>query len=164
MHGLPAGIDYDYVEFKIGLMTFSRPADVNAQGVVTTVPGNKLTYGRWEVRSVADNFHIPTPPPVAGSLTISDAVIVEGDAGTKFATVMVKREGGTAALDAKFNTTDGSAKHTSDFIAKSGSVHFAAGEKSKAITIQIRGDNAVESNETFSVNLLSATNKAKIAD
>lgn len=58
VHGLPYGIDRDYIELAITSMTFS-PQNLNLQGRITTHTGFVQTYNIWNVRSVPDDFVIP---------------------------------------------------------------------------------------------------------
>ena len=46
---------------------------------------------------------------IAGSVSINDVTISEGNSGTKVATFTVTRSGGTAAFDVNFATSDGTA-------------------------------------------------------
>jgi hypothetical protein len=62
-----------------------------------------------------------------------------------------------------FATADGTATAGTDYVSNSGGVNFDPGETSKSITIIVGGDTAIEGDETFFVNLSSATN-ASIAD
>ena len=41
----------------------------------------------------------------------------------------------------------------SDYIAKTGTLTFAPGETTKTITIEVKGDNKQEANETFYLDL-----------
>ena len=53
-----------------------------------------------------------------------------------------------------FRTVDGTAKSSdSDYVAKSGTLTFAAGETTKTITIEVKGDSKREASETFYVDL-----------
>uniref|UniRef100_UPI001C24B845 Calx-beta domain-containing protein n=1 Tax=Synechococcus sp. CCY 0621 TaxID=2815603 RepID=UPI001C24B845 len=104
-------------------------------------------------------------PPVAGSISINDVTITEGDVGTKIATFTVTRTAGFAAFDVTVATADGSAKAAIDYIALTPALlSFAADETSKSISIAILGDAAFEPSETFFVNLLNPTNGATITD
>src|SRR5207249_783662 len=51
----------------------------------------------------------------------------------------------------------------SDYIAASGTLTFAPGEFIKTITVQVKGDTLKETDESFAVNLSTATN-ATIGD
>src|SRR5436190_23298661 len=94
-----------------------------------------------------------------GNISINDITIAEGNAGTSIASFTVTRSGGTAAFDLTFATADGSATAGSDYVSQpSGAVSFAAGDLTKTISVTINGDTTVELDETYFVNLLSATN------
>ncbi|HEX8364645.1 MAG TPA: Calx-beta domain-containing protein [Allosphingosinicella sp.] len=101
------------------------------------------------------------PTPV---VTISDVTQIETDGGNPAFVFTVTRTGATGAFDLNFQTADGSATGGSDYVITSGTVNFAAGEMSETIEILVFGDNEGEFDETFSVNLTSATNFAVIAD
>ncbi len=99
----------------------------------------------------------------AGSVSINDVTISEGDSGSKVATFTVTRSGGTAAFDVDFATSDGSATTAdSDYAGTSGTLHFADGVNTQTISVTVNGDSKFESDETFSVNLSGATNGAAI--
>ena len=98
------------------------------------------------------------------NVAISDVTIAEGNAGTKVATFTVTREGGTAAFAVNYATANGTASAGSDYVATNGTLNFGIGENSKTISVTINGDIAVESNETFFVNLSNATSPAIITD
>lgn len=58
-----------------------------------------------------------------------------------------------------FATANGTATTAdNDYVARSGTLVFASGVTSQAISVQVKGDKKKESNETFSVNLSGATN------
>jgi hypothetical protein len=101
----------------------------------------------------------------AGSLSINDVSISEGDSGTKNETFTVTRSGGTAAFDVNFTTADGTgtvADH--DYVANAGTLHFDASVNTQTIKVTINGDTKLENSETFFVNLSGATNNAGISD
>jgi probable HAF family extracellular repeat protein len=104
---------------------------------------------------------VPDPPPV---LTIGNLSIVEGQSGTSSAVFTVSLSAAhnqTVTVD--FTTADGAATAGIDYQANSGTLTFAPGETSKIITVLVNGDRLGEPDETFVVNLSSATN-ATIAD
>ena len=106
-----------------------------------------------------------TASPAAGSVSINDVTISEGDSGTKVATFTVTRSGGTAAFAVNFATSDGTATVADgDYVATSGTLNFGANENTKTIAVTINGDTKVEANETFNVVLSNATNGATISD
>ena len=69
-----------------------------------------------------------TAVPVAGSVSIADMQIVEGNAGTQVLKFTLTRANGTAAFDVNFATSNGTATAGEDYVAASQIVRFAAGE------------------------------------
>jgi|GEM_PF-1650301 len=101
-----------------------------------------------------------TPP----SISIDDVTITEGDAGTQNAAITLRlSQPASNTVSVRFATAGGTATAGSDFVAKAGSVSFAAGTTTRQVLIAIKGDRAYEPNETFSINLSSPT-RATIAD
>jgi hypothetical protein len=98
------------------------------------------------------------------TLSISDTVVAEGNAGTSVATFTVALSAArTSTVTVGYATANGTATAGSDYAAQSGTLTFAAGQTTKAIAVVVNGDTAVEPNETFAVNL-SAASGATIAD
>jgi Calx-beta domain/Subtilase family len=103
--------------------------------------------------------------PAAGSVSIDDVSLTEGDGGATIATFTVTRTGGTAAFDVNYATSDGSAKVSdSDYIGVSGTLHFVANVNAQTISITINGDSRFEPDENFFITLSGATNGAVISD
>jgi hypothetical protein len=63
----------------------------------------------------------------------------------------------------KYATANGTAAAGSDYTAASGTLTFAAGQLSKTVHVSVKGDAAVEADETFKV-LLSSAGNATISD
>jgi Ca2+-binding RTX toxin-like protein len=101
--------------------------------------------------------------PFVGSIIVSDAVILEGDSGTRTMVFTVSRTG-TAALSVDFATANGTALAGSDYIAHTGTLTFAEGQTSQTVSITITGDISFEANETFYLNFTNATYGATILD
>jgi large repetitive protein len=107
--------------------------------------------------TIADNDAPPT-------LTINDKTITEGDNGTQTMTFTVTLSAvSQKTIDVNYTTANGTAISGSDYTATNGTLTFAPGETTKTISVQVIGDRSIESDETFSVNLTSATN-ATITD
>ena len=108
--------------------------------------------------------------PPAGSVSIADVSIVEGNAGTSILVMTLTRIGGTAAFDVNYATSNGgipghaSATAGSDYVASSGLVSFADGQNTATIQITINGDVTPELSEEFTVTLSGATNGATLSD
>ena len=99
-----------------------------------------------------------------GSVSISDATVSEGNSGIKAMTFTVTRTGGTGAFAVNFATADNTALAGSDYLAISGTLSFASGMNTQTLAVTINGDTAVETDETFFLNLFGATNGATISD
>ena len=60
----------------------------------------------------------------------------------------------TRPVTMSYRTADGTAKTSdSDYVAKTGTLTFAPGETTKTITIEVKGDNKKEADETFYLDL-----------
>lgn len=100
----------------------------------------------------------------APSLAVGDYTAIEGDAGTTSATFAVTlSEASAQVVGVDFSTANGTATAPTDFEARSGRLTFLPGETSKTVVVAVRGDTAVELDETFAVNL-SNPDGAAIAD
>jgi len=122
---------------------------------------------------VASADLIPTP----GTVSITGGTVTEGDAGTTILSFTVTRTGGTGAFDVSYATSDGNyvadfvgpvpafdaTVADNDYIAKSGTLHFADGVNTQTIDIAVVGDIKVEHDEIFYVTLSNPTNGAALA-
>ncbi len=88
------------------------------------------------------------------AVSIGNAAIVEGQSGSRSVrlNVSLSRPSPTAVA-VHYATANGTAVAGSDFVAKSGTVTFAPGATSAAVSVTVRGDRTVEPNEAFTVNL-----------
>jgi len=100
----------------------------------------------------------------AASITIADATIVEGNAGTTNVLLQVSvSEPHSNAVSVNYTTVNGSALAGSDYDAVSGTLTFKKNEMTKTISVPVRGDNLAEGTESFTVQL-SNGKTAWIAD
>jgi len=108
---------------------------------------------------------VPASAARPKTITITDAAIVEGDAGTKSLAFSVNWTGakGGGAVSVAYATANGTATAGSDYTAKSGTVSLPSGCKCGTISVPIIGDAVTEGTETFTVNLSSPVN-ATIGD
>jgi hypothetical protein len=100
----------------------------------------------------------------AAVFAIGDVAILEGNAGTLNAMVVVtlsEPHGNSCTVN--YATSNGTATAGSDYNAVSGKLTFAKGQTSKSILVPVRGDRAFEADESFFVRLSNAKG-AKIAD
>jgi hypothetical protein len=102
--------------------------------------------------------------PATPSISISDAQVVEGNAGTATMTFNVFLSAASAStVTASFATASGTATSGTDFTANSGTVTFSPGQTAQTLTVSVLGDVTPEADETLLVNLTSPVN-ATIAD
>ena len=101
------------------------------------------------------------PPP---TISINDVSLAEGNSGTTnaiFTVTLSPASGQTVAVS--YSTANGTAVAGNDYVGTSGILTFNPGDTIRTITVLVNGDTDVEPNETFFVNLTSATN-ATIVD
>ncbi len=91
----------------------------------------------------------------APSLRIDDVSVVEGSNGQTTKAVFTVSLNGQLdeELTVDYATSGGTATADVDFVSQTGTLTFAPGETSKTIEIDIIGDNSVEPDEDFFVNL-----------
>jgi serralysin len=95
------------------------------------------------------------------TLSISDATVAEGNAGTTVLTFAVTLSGtADVPISVDFSTANGTATTSdNDYAAASGTLSWAAGATSPAmISVTINGDTNVEPDETLFVNLTNPVN------
>jgi hypothetical protein len=102
--------------------------------------------------------------PVVPSMTIDDAAVTEGSAGTTPATFAVRLSTATTVpVSVAYATANGTATAPADYAAASGAITFPAGSTAQSVIVQVVGDTAVEPDETFVLNLSGASG-ATVAD
>jgi hypothetical protein len=98
------------------------------------------------------------------ALSISDASILEGDAGVLSALFTVSLSTpSNQEVSVSFATADGTAASAQDYVVTAGSVTFPVGVTTRQVAVPVLGDVLDEANETFTVTLSSAVN-APIVD
>ena len=157
----------DYVGDS-GIVTFA-PTETS-KTVPVTVNGD-ATYERGE--TLLMNLSNATGPAPIGDaqgigtianddaapvVSVTDASVVEGNAGTSLLTFVVSLTGTTdvdASID--FATAGASATAGSDFLSASGTLTIPDGATSGTVNVVVNGDLAYESNETLSLTLSGPT-------
>jgi hypothetical protein len=92
------------------------------------------------------------------SLSISSTSVTEGSTGTIDAELVVSLfEAATETVTVDYATVDASATAGSDYVARSGTITFLAGETTVTETFTVNGDVNVEDTETFTVQLSNPT-------
>lgn len=125
------------------------------------------SLGRYFITGTANVAGTINPAFLSIAATSADKG--EGNSGTTAFTFTVTRTGNTSlAATATYTVASSGAKpaNATDFygsVLPSGTVSFAAGETSKVITVLVRGDTVVESDETFTVTLSNPSANTQIA-
>jgi hypothetical protein len=103
------------------------------------------------VATIADDDPAPT-------LSIFDVSITEGNGGSKNLTFSVSLSSASGrTVTVAYATQSGSALEVLDYVPTGGTLTFNPGIVSRTFTVPIVGDKLREGNETFFVNLSSAT-------
>ena len=101
---------------------------------------------------------------VLPTLSINDVSLPEGNTGTtNFLFTVSLSAPSSQIVTVSYSTANGTATAGSDYVATSGTLTFNPGETTKTLAVVVNGDTISEPNETFFVNLTSATS-ATIAD
>ena len=136
-----------------GGVSITLPATTNcsAQGAICTADGRRLSNS--SSATVAGPAAVVETTP---TVSIAGGSGTEGDDGSiAFTVTLDEAASGTVTVD--YATADGSAEAGDDYTAASGTLRFAAGETSKAISVAIDDDIDNESDETFTVTLSNAS-------
>lgn len=93
------------------------------------------------------------------SISVSDASIAEGDTGTRGVVFNIALSNPSfQSISVTATTSDNTAAAGSDYLARSGSITFNAGQVAAIFTVFVNGDTLSEPSETFVLNLANATN------
>ncbi|MDZ8085594.1 MAG: Calx-beta domain-containing protein [Nostoc sp. DedQUE12b] len=146
----------------LGDNTFELNEDITIilsnPSLITGAPNSTITNSSATVNIINDDSQ-PT-------ISISDISVTEGNTGTTTNgnfTISLSNPN-SQQITVNYNTSNGTANAAdSDYNSALGTITFNPGETSKTLNIGVVGDNKFETDETFSVNLLDATNAA-IAD
>ena len=166
-----AASDYTAVSGRLSFAPgeTSKTVTVNVNGDTTVEPDETFVVNLSNAFNAAigngqgiGNILDDDKPP---GLAISDVTKLEGNrANTAFTFTVTLSYASANTVTVNYATADGSAKTSGkDYTAASGTLTFNPGEISKTITVFVKGDTKVESDETFFVNLSSPTN-ATLAD
>ncbi|WP_414618872.1 DUF1194 domain-containing protein [Calothrix sp. CCY 0018] len=97
-----------------------------------------------------------TPPP---QVLIGDFSLLEGNNGnTNFVFDVTLSKANTENITVDYSTANGTAIAGKDYTATNGTLTFNAGETSKTVTVSVAGENRLELDETFFINLSNVTN------
>lgn len=152
---LPAGATEVFIEVPVINDFFFESAETFTVELFTT---NAVALGKTNGVVTLEN---DDPRPV---LAVSDVVIREGNSGGTNAIFTVSLAGASeAVVTVDYATVSGTASGPTDYLNATGTLTFAAGERTKTVEVRVNGDTAVEANESFQLVLSNVAN-ADLAD
>jgi len=171
--GASCGAGVDFVNFANPNVTFS-PGETTQTASVTicsdaidennedftgnilAVTGTGVSIGAIPTQTVTI-----TDDDAPAAFSVSDVTQAEGKSpdSTTFAFTINKTGGTSFSSDVTYSTSDVTATAPSDYVAiPSTTVTFAPNETSKTVNVTVKGDNVVEPDETFRLNITAVTN------
>ncbi|GAA5494046.1 hypothetical protein Rhal01_00202 [Rubritalea halochordaticola] len=160
---LQAGVDsyteqgataVDIIDGTVNVVVGGDTVNPNVVGVYT------VSYSAEDSRSnnaqITRTVNVVAPPQY--SIVALNSSKLEGDSGTTELTFTVSRTGATdRSGSVNWAITNlGTHLNSSDFLATSGTLNFTADQTSQVLTIQAQGDQVVELDEQFTVELSQA--------
>jgi deoxyribose-phosphate aldolase len=172
-----AGSDYTAVagtlSFPKGSTTQTVAVAVTGDTTVETDETFTLKLSSPANATLADASGVGTisnddSPPVVivnSALSVNDVAVMEGNTGTGnlVFTVGLSKADSTRIISVNYATADASAAAGSDYTAVVGTLSFPIGSTTQTVAVAITGDTALESDETFTLNLSNPVN-ATLAD
>ena len=117
--------------------------------VTLSNPSNAVLGGATASGTITNDESLPTFSIMPNSVSVN-----EGNSGSVAQTFMVAMTPANSdSVSVAYATADDTATSGADYRAVSGTLTFAAGEISKAFTVQVIGDTVDERDETFTVAL-----------
>ncbi len=147
---------------RSGLLSNAAGTALN-EGATVTVNGVALNISYLGGTSGKD-IVLKKEAPI--TIAVNDPLAVsEGSAATPGSVTfnVTLSAASTQTVTVNFQTANSTATAGSDYVAKSGTLTFTPGQTTKPVTVNFVGDSAIESDETFFLDLTTPTN-ATIAD
>ena len=158
--GVPQGLTVNAT--KLSITPIEDPAS-NLIKILLNAPDSRTLTGgfpTWFLEPVADNDQIEVTFDSKPQISISDAMPQdEGDTGTQTYSFTVNIDKALPTQDITFDwsTADDTTIADSDYVAvPNGTGTIIAGTTSTAVTVVVNGDQVVEGDESFTVNLSNA--------
>jgi uncharacterized repeat protein (TIGR01451 family) len=160
---LADGIALTFQNIPTGSTVFATITVIPFQpGTVTNVlvlPINASVVGQPTNRAVVVSTAASNPALTGPLLMFRDALIVEGDSGTRDAAfVLGLFPPSNAGVSTDFYTTDASAHAGVDYLGTNGTITFNSGETLKVISVKVIGDRERELDESFVLEIAPVTN------
>jgi hypothetical protein len=149
---IPAGQTYAVVTIPVRDDRLGEPTETFAVNL-TDVRGATIADGQG-IGTIFDN---------EPRISIIDVSMLEGRKGrsTIFTFTVTLSNAYDQPVTVSFRTVNGTATTSNnDYVAKTGTLTFAPGETTKTITIEVKGDNKREADETFYVDLFGSSSNS----
>ena len=147
------GVNSQFVSVIINGDTVFEPDETFFVNLSGATNGATITDGQGQGTIINDD-----PGAVAGTVSINDVTITEGNSGTQIMNFTVTRFGGTAAFTVNYATAANTASGAGgDYIATGGTLSFGAGVNSQLVSVTINGDTVFEPNGTSFLNLTTSS-------
>jgi len=165
VNGVAVGTSTETAAFNWGSCPFLIGVDADS-GCTGSLNGHfpgqldeVRVYGRAlsaaEIQAAMNSPLVSIPPTVS----IGNVTVTEGNTGSVNAVFTVSLSAASGqTVTVQYATANGTATAGSDYTATSGTLTFTAGQVSQTITVPVLGDTAIESTETFVVNLSNPVN------
>ena len=161
-----AALAAGHVECALGSIAGGGLASI----AIVTTPGsaglitNSFFAGRGETDPYPPNNSTSIVTTVImPAVTISDAIVVEGDSGVTNLSFPVRLSFPTTLpISVNYTTADFTTQAGSDYFATNGTLTFTYPETNKLITVIVKGDTNVEPSESFFLNLSGPVNASLI--
>ncbi len=162
--GATAGVDYIAAS---GTVTI--PAGATSATINVSILGDRIgepTHENFYVNLSNSSGALINSAPGWGAIVDDEPLVsisgggevLEGNSGTKSVTFTASLSAASEAdVTVSYTTVDDTALASSDYIAATGTITIPAGQLSRTLTVLIKGDLLVESDEIFNVNLTGAS-------
>jgi Calx-beta domain/Domain of unknown function (DUF4214) len=131
--------------------------------VLSTLTLSTLYVSQISFPARADSSPSKLRPTQAAATLQFDGPAISASEGARGVRIAVSRSGDdSAAVSVDYATGDGTASGRSDYIAAFGTLDFAAGERSKSLTVLVTDDASPEGDETFILALTNPTGGARL--
>jgi serralysin len=170
--------DNDYIPNSALTVTFA-PGETSKQVIIPVVGDSKVegsetffvnltnasanaSISDTQGQATVNNDDTANSTPL---IKINNVAKKEGGSGvsTTFTFTVSLSNSSTKTVTVNYATASGTASSSSDYTSKTGTLTFTPGQTSKTISVTVKGDTSFEPDESFFVNLSSATN-ATIGD
>ena len=126
-------------------------------GAATAIGNTGLGQAGGQATSLA---FVPISAQAPRSVSVSNVSVTEGNSGTQTVTFQVTAQPGAGNVTVNYQTVNGSATASSDYMSASGTLAFGPAGGTQSVTVTINGDFSFESNESFFLQLTSVSGAA----